>query len=190
MRAVVAILRASDARSCCPVCTPFIYGRRILAGFPPPLRRGNPLLHTSCCCMHVPRDILLCGNSVAWLASYSTPPYPTLPCRSSPRRGDRDRDNRDRDRDHRDRGKQDRAPAKDSKGKDQDASKPTKDKPKAAAAGGGGVDLLSKLAAINARVTGKPAVAVRVAPCFCLPGTGPGGLSGARVPWSLCLDIC
>lgn len=77
--------------------------------------------------------------------------------RSSPsRRGDRDRDTRDKERD-RDRGKDRAKDSKDSKGKDKDKEK-EKEKPKAAA--GGGVDLLSKLAAINARVTGVPAVVV------------------------------
>lgn len=79
------------------------------------------------------------------------PPTVRNPPCSSPRRGDRERD-RDRDRD-RDRGR-DRDQERD-KGKD-------KAKAKAAngSAAGGGLDLLSKLAAINARVVGKPAVAV------------------------------
>lgn len=83
--------------------------------------------------------------------------------RSSPKRGDRDRDTRDRDRD-RDREKDRAKDSKDSKGKEKD-SKP-KEKPK--------IDLLSKLAAINARVTGKPAVVVSMPSscaersCLCL----------------------
>lgn len=84
-----------------------------------------------------------------------TPPH--LPSfRSSPsKRGDRDRDGRDRDRD---RGKDRAKDGKDGKGKEKDAKPKDKEKPKAAT--GGGVDLLSKLAAINARVTGVPAVVV------------------------------
>lgn len=67
--------------------------------------------------------------------------------RSSPKRGDRDRDNRERDRDR----EKDRAKGgKESKDKEKDGK--AKEKPK--------IDLLSKLAAINARVTGKPAVVV------------------------------
>ena len=78
--------------------------------------------------------------------------------RSSPsKRGDRNRDGRDKDRD---RGKDRAKDGKDGKGKGKEKDAKPKDKEKPKAAAGGGVDLLSKLAAINARVTGVPAVVV------------------------------
>lgn len=135
--------------SCC--CTDKISRQKptwlhYIAVQPNPPRDANPLTAFS------PHDS----------AVNSTPPRrvfdlrPSFPARSSPKRGDRDRDTRDRDRE-RGRGKdraKDAKDGKDSRSKDKE-SKP-EEKPKAP----GGVDLLSKLAAINARVTGNPAVVV------------------------------